>query len=422
MTKVTEDNIVVGLDIGTSIITAVVGEILPDGQISIIGVGSAPSKGMDKGGVTDFEAVVKAVGAAISSAEFMLQQICKIKTAYISLSGVHISSRIEKGMSTISDEEVTQDDMDRVIHTAKSIKISDDQRILHVIPQEFIIDYQEGIKNPLGLSGVRMEVSVHLITCHNDMARNITKAVERCGLQIDQLVFSGLASSNAVITEDERELGVCVIDIGAGTMDVAVWTGGALRHTEVFSYAGNSVTSDIAFAFGTPLSDAENLKVNYGCVLAELVNKDENVTVPSVGGRPSRTLQRQTLAGVIGPRYTELMTLVRDSLKEVLGNLKTSGIKHQLAAGIVLTGGASQIEGLSECAERVFDNQVRVGKPHNLKGVTEHVNDPSFSTAIGLLQYAKDSQINEETDYNTPSRTNIMSWYGKFKNWFENEF
>ena len=259
MTKTADDNIIVGLDIGTATVSALVGEVLPDGQINIIGAGSSPSRGMDKGGVNDLESVVKSVQRAVDQAELMAE--CQISNVFISISGRHIASRIEKGMGTISDEEVSQEDMDRAIHTAKSIKIGDEQRILHVIPQEFTIDYQEGIKNPLGLSGVRMEVSVHLISCHNDMARNIIKAVERCGLRVEHLVYSGLAASTAVITEDERELGVCVVDIGAGTMDVSIWTGGALRHTEVFSYAGNAVTSDIAFAFGTPVSDAEEIKV-----------------------------------------------------------------------------------------------------------------------------------------------------------------
>ena len=352
MTKIADDNIIVGLDIGTASVSALVGEVLPDGQINIIGSGSSPSRGMDKGGVNDLESVVKSVQRAVDQAELMAE--CKINNVYISLSGRHIASRIEKGMGTISDEEVSQDDMDRAIHTAKSIKIGDEQRILHVIPQEFTIDYQEGIKNPLGLSGVRMEVSVHLISCHSDMARNIIKAVERCGLKVEQLVFSGLASSNAVITEDERELGVCVVDIGAGTMDVSIWTGGALRHTEVFSYAGNAVTSDIAFAFGTPVGDAEEIKVKYGCALSELVSKDDTVNVPSVGGRPSRTLKRQELSGVIEARYAELMGFINQSVNSVQTKLRDDGIKHHLAAGVVLTGGAAQIEGLVECAERVF--------------------------------------------------------------------
>jgi cell division protein FtsA len=341
---------------------------------------------------------------------------------FISLSGRHIASRIEKGMGTISDEEVSQEDMDRAIHTAKSIKIGDEQRILHVIPQEFTIDYQEGIKNPLGLSGVRMEVSVHLISCHNDMARNIIKAVERCGLKVEHLVYSGLAASNAVITEDERELGVCVVDIGAGTMDVSIWTGGALRHTEVFSYAGNAVTSDIAFAFGTPVSDAEEIKVKYGCALSELVSKDDTVNVPSVGGRPSRSLQRQTLSEVIEPRYTELMGLVNQTIDTVQEKLREEGIKHHLAAGVVLTGGAAQIEGLVECAERVFRNQVRVGKPLEVSGLTDYVKEPYHSTAVGLLHYARDAGINDDTEYNEPSRSSVTGLFGRLRNWIQKEF
>jgi cell division protein FtsA len=326
-------------------------------------------------------------------------------------------------MGTIAEEEVSQDDMDRAIHTAKSIKIGEEQRILHVIPQEFTIDYQEGIKNPLGLSGVRMEVSVHLISCHSDMARNIIKAVERCDLKVEQLVFSGLASSNAVITEDERELGVCVVDIGAGTMDVSIWTGGALRHTEVFSYAGNAVTSDIAFAFGTPVGDAEEIKVKYGCALSELVSKDDTVNVPSVGGRPSRILKRQELSGVIEARYAELMGFINQSINTVQSQLREEGIKHHLAAGVVLTGGASQMEGMVECAERVFGaNRVRVGKPLEVSGLTDYVKEPFHSTAVGLLHYAKDSQINDDGEYSEPKRSSFTSVFSRMRNWIQKEF
>ncbi|UGA54349.1 cell division protein FtsA [Vibrio sp. VB16] len=421
MTKNADDNIIVGLDIGTASVSALVGELLPDGQVNIIGAGSSPSRGMDKGGVNDLESVVKSVQRAVDQAELMAE--CKISNVFISLSGRHIASRIEKGMGTIADEEVSQDDMDRAIHTAKSIKIGEEQRILHVIPQEFTIDYQEGIKNPLGLSGVRMEVSVHLISCHNDMARNIIKAVERCDLKVDQLVFSGLASSNAVITEDERELGVCVVDIGAGTMDVSIWTGGALRHTEVFSYAGNSVTSDIAFAFGTPVGDAEEIKVKYGCALSELVSKDDTVNVPSVGGRPSRILKRQELSGVIEARYAELMGFINQSVNTVQAQLREDGIKHHLAAGIVLTGGASQMEGLVECAERIFGaNRVRVGKPIEVSGLTDYVKEPYHSTAVGLLHYAKDSQMNDDGEYSEPKRSSFTSFFSRMRNWIQKEF
>ena len=423
MTKSTDENIVVGLDIGTATVSALVGEVLPDGQINILGAGSSPSRGMDRGGVNDLESVVKSIQRAVDQAELMAE--CEISSVYLSLSGKHIASRIEKGMGAISEEEVTQDDMDRVIHTAKSIKIGDEKRILHVIPQEFTIDYASGIKNPLGLSGVRMEVSVHLISCHNDMARNIIKAVERCNLKVEQLVFSGLASSNSVITEDERELGVCVVDIGAGTMDVSIWTGGALRHTEVYPYAGNAVTSDIAFAFGTPVNDAEKIKVKYGCALSELVSKDDTVNVPSVGGRPSRSLQRQTLSEVIEPRYTELMGLVNQTIETVQAKLREDGIKHHhLAAGVVLTGGAAQIEGIVECAERVFRNQVRVGKPLEVSGLTDYVKEPYHSTAVGLLHYAKDSQVHDESEYTEVKRTpsSMSGFFGKLRNWIQKEF
>ncbi|MGF1870681.1 cell division protein FtsA [Photobacterium indicum] len=418
MTKAADKKLIVGLDIGTSKVCALVGEVLPDGNVNVIGVGSSPSRGMDKGGVNDLESVVKSVQRAVDQAELMAD--CQISSVYLSLSGKHISCQTEKGMVPISDKEVTQDDVDNVIHTAKSVKISDEHRTLHVIPQEFAIDYQEGIKNPVGLSGVRMEASVHLITCHNDMARNIVKAVERCGLKVDHLIFSGLAASHAVLTPDERELGVCVVDIGGGTMDLAVWSGGALRHAEVIPYAGNVVTSDIAYAFGTPLGDAEEIKVKYGCALSELVSKDAKVDVPSVGGRPSRSLQSQTLAEVIEPRYSELLGLVNQKLIDIQDQMRDAGVKHHLAAGIVLTGGASQMEGLIECAERVFRNQVRIGKPLELNGLTDYVQAPHFATAVGLLHYGKDSQAFDDSDIE-PKRS-VSGLFTKISGWFKKEF
>ncbi|MDA9556382.1 cell division protein FtsA [Vibrio sp.] len=420
------ENILVGLDIGTSSITALVGEILPDEQINIIGAGSSPSRGMDKGGVNDLESVVKSVQRAIDQAELMSE--CSIEKVSISLSGNHIASRIENGMGTISDEEVSQDDIDRAIHTAKSVKVGDEQRILHVIPQEFTIDYQEGIKNPLGLSGIRMEVSVHLITCHNDMARNIIKAVERCGLEVENIVYSGLSSSSAVITEDERELGVCVVDFGAGTIDLAIWTNGALRHTEVIPYAGNAVTSDIAYAFSTPLNDAEEIKVKYGCALSELVSKDDTVNVPSVGGRSARSLQRQMLSEVIEPRYVELMDMIDDSIKGALTILEKQGTKSHLAAGVVFTGGASHIEGMVEAAERVFGGQVRIGKPLEVSGLTDYVKDPSHATAVGLLCYARDGRENDDLErldskrFSQKKQNGLSAHLNKFKNWMKREF
>ena len=358
------------------------------------------------------------VQRAIDQAELMAD--CQISSVYLALSGKHISCQNEIGMVPISEEEVTQEDVENVVHTAKSVRVRDEHRVLHVIPQEYAIDYQEGIKNPVGLSGVRMQAKVHLITCHNDMAKNIVKAVERCGLKVDQLIFAGLAASYSVLTEDERELGVCVVDIGGGTMDMAVYTGGALRHTKVIPYAGNVVTSDIAYAFGTPPSDAEAIKVRHGCALGSIVGKDESVEVPSVGGRPPRSLQRQTLAEVIEPRYTELLNLVNEEILQLQEQLRQQGVKHHLAAGIVLTGGAAQIEGLAACAQRVFHTQVRIGAPLNITGLTDYAQEPYYSTAVGLLHYGKESHLSGEAE--VEKRVSVGSWVKRLNNWLRKEF
>jgi cell division protein FtsA len=410
-----ERKLIVGLDVGTSKIAVVVGELLPDGELNIIGLGKSISRGMDKGGVNDLESVVKAVQRAKQEAEMMADM--KISSVYLSISGKHISSQDEIGMVAISEDEVTQDDVDNVIYTARSVRIRDEHRILHVIPQEYAIDYQERIKNPVGLSGVRMKAKVHLITCHNDMAKNIVKCAERCELQVDKLIFSALASSYAVVTDDEKELGVCVVDIGGGTIDIAVFYDGSLRHTSVFSYAGNAVTSDIAYAFGTPPTDAEEIKVNFGCAHAKLLERDDTIEVASVGGRPSRTLQRQTLAEVIEPRYSELFGMVEAELKTILESLKL----EKLAAGIVLTGGAAQIEGLVECAESVFNSQVRIGTPLNINGLTEYVNTPVYSTAVGLLQFGKEQQFEPTADV-VVERNNCNQLIKKITSWFKGGF
>lgn len=410
--------LLVGLEIGTVKVATLIGEILPDGMINIIGFGCCASKGMDKGGVNNLESVVKCVEYSVNQAELMSG--CQISSVYLSLSGKHISCKNEIGMLPISEEEVTQADVDSVIHIAKSVKIQDEHRILHVIPQDYSIDYQEGIKNPVGLSGVRMQAKVHLITCHNDMAKNIVKAVERCGLQVDQLIFSGLASSYAVLTADERELGVCVVDFGGGTMDIAIYTAGALRYIKVIPYAGNVVTSDIAYAFGTPVSDAEIIKVRYGCALESLVNKSENIEVPSVGGRPSRILQRYMLAEIIEPRYIELMKLVNTEIVQLQSQLRQLKIKHHLAAGIVLTGGASLIDGLVTCAQKVFHTQVRVASSINISGAIDTVIGPQFSTVIGLLHYGKESHVNDNLNIN--NKIKIKNWMKKINNWFKKEF
>jgi len=423
MSKVTDRNLIVGLDIGTSKISVLIGERLSDGQINVIGVGGQVAHGMDRGGVNDLESVVKSLQRAIQEAEMMAD--CKVHSAFLGITGKHISCQNEVGMVPIADEEVTQDDVDNVIHTARSVKIQNDHRILHVMPQEYAIDYQEGIKNPVGLSGVRMEAKVHLITCHNDMAKNMVKCVERCDLKVEQLIFSALASSYAVLTDDEKELGVCVVDIGGGTMDIAVYTGGALRHTAVIPYAGNSVTSDIAYAFGTPPTDAEEVKVQYGCAMGSLVSREDTIDVPSVGGRPARSLQRQTLSEVIEPRYTELLGMIKGELEKLQEQLKKQNVKHQLAAGVVLTGGAAQMEGLVELAEKILNCQVRLGSPQGVGGLTEYVQSPVHSTSVGLLNYGCEHQFMDVPVkiQNKPSLTKeLSSAFKRAHSWFKGEF
>lgn len=418
MTKTAERNLIVGLDIGTTKVAVLVGEVLPDGEINIIGLGTHSARGMDKGGVNDLESVVKSLQRAVDEAEMMAD--CHISSVFLGVSGRHIECRNEKGMVPISDEEVSQEDVDNVIHTAKSVRLPEEHRVLHVLPQEYSIDYQEGIKNPIGLSGVRMGAKVHLITCHNDMVRNIEKCVERVGLRVEQLIFSALASSYAVLTPDEKELGVCVVDMGGGTMDIAMFTGGALRYSKVIPYAGNTVTSDIAYAFGTPPVDAEAIKVRYGSALGRLVSKEDTIEVPSVGGRPARSLQRQTLAEVIEPRYCELLGLVQDEISKMQNELRAQGVKHQLAAGVVLTGGAAQIEGIVECAEQIFQCQVRVGEPENVRGLTDYVQAPVFSTAVGLLQYGKLHQSKGSRDSNV--KASVGGLFQRISNWLRGEF
>ncbi|AZQ85719.1 cell division protein FtsA [Colwellia sp. Arc7-635] len=411
MSKITERNLVVGLDIGTSKISVAVGEITPDNQLSIVGVGNQPARGMDKGGVNDLNLVIQSIQRAINEAELMAD--CHITSVYLGISGKHISCQNENGMVPINDKEVMQDDVDNVIHTARSVPISAERRMLHVLPQEYSIDCQDGIKSPIGMSGVRMEAKVHIVTCANDMAKNIVKCVERCDLKADQLIFSALASSYAVLTDDEKELGICVVDMGAGTMDIAVFTGGALRHTAVIPVAGNQVTSDIAKIFRTPLSHAEDIKVQYACALRQMVSMEENIEVPSVGGRPARSMSRHTLAEVVEPRYQELFELIQEELRE-------SGLEDQIAAGYVLTGGTAKMEGVVEFAEEVFQMPARVAQPSDVCGLKEYVNDPTYSTVVGLLHYGM--QASQQKNKEKSKSESVSSIGSRVLAWFKGEF
>ncbi|CUR53654.1 Cell division protein FtsA [Serratia symbiotica] len=418
MIKSTDKKLIVGLEIGTTKVSLIIGEILLDGIINIIGVGKCQSRGMNKGDINDLESIIKCVQSSIEQAEIMAD--CQISSVYLSLSGKHIHCQNEIGIAPISEETVTKEDVENVVHTAKSVRIHDEHRILHVIPQEYTIDYQNGIKNPIGLSGMRMQAKVHLITCHNDMAKNIIKSVERCGIKVDQLIFSGLASSYAILTDDERELGVCVVDIGGGTMDMVVYTNNALRYTKVFPYAGNIVTNDISYAFGISPSDSEIIKVQHGCALCSIISKDENVEVPSIRGRPASSLQRQILAEVIEPRYKELFHLINNEILKLQEKLQQQGLKHQLSAGIVLTGGATKIDGLISCAQQVFHIPVRIGKPINITSVIDYIQEPYYSTVIGLLHYGKEYYLNN--DISIKQYTSVGNWFKRINNWFKKEF
>ncbi|RLV58944.1 cell division protein FtsA [Parashewanella curva] len=411
MTKNQERNLIVGLDIGTSKVAVIIGEVLPDGEITVVGVGNHPSRGMDKGGVNDLDSIIRSVQRSLDQAELMAD--CQVTSVYLSISGKHISCQNENGMVSINDEEVTQEDVDNVIHTARSVKIPTERRILHVLPQEYAIDVQDGIKSPIGMSGMRMEAKVHIVTCANDMAKNITKSVERCGLKVDDLVFSGIASADATLTNDEKDLGVCLVDIGGGTTDIAVYTNGALRHCAVVPVAGNQVSSDIAKIFRTPLTHAEQIKVQFANARSAAVSREENIEVPSVGGRPSRSMSRHTLAEVVEPRYQEMFELI-------LQELRDSGFEDQIAAGIVLTGGTASIDGAVDVAEATFGMPVRVANPLAVKGLYEYIKQPIYSTGLGLLHYGARQLMNRENDRS--ERLGVTSFIGTVKSWFKGEF
>ena len=411
MTKSLDRDLIVGLDIGTAQIKAVVGEITADDRLSIVGVGTHVSRGMDKGGVNDLNLVVQAVQRAIDEAELMAD--CRVSSVYLGITGKHIRCQNESGMVPINDTEVTAEDVASVIHAAKSVPISAERRMLHVLPQEFSVDMQEGIKSPVGMSGVRMEAKAHIVTCANDMAKNIEKCVERCGLQVDQLIFTALASSYAVLTDDEKELGVCVVDVGGGTIDIAIFTNGALRHTAVIPVAGNQVTSDIAKIFRTPISHAEEIKVQYACALRSMVGKEESIEVPSVGGRPARSMSRHTLAEVVEPRYQELFELV-------LEEIRSSGLEEQIAAGVVLTGGTAKMEGAVEFAEDIFQMPVRIGQPMHVTGLKEYVQDPAYASVVGLLLYGKDARTQQKKAVDV--RDSVGSFVKRISSWFKGEF
>ncbi|MFT5225723.1 MAG: cell division protein FtsA, partial [Polaribacter sp.] len=378
MSKKSTNNLIVGLDIGTSKVVAIVGEITAEGGIDIIGIGTQPSRGLKKGVVVNIESTVLSIQRAVEEAELMAG--CQIRSVYAGIAGSHVRSINSHGIVAIKDKEVTAADVARVIDAAKAVAIPADQRILHVLPQEFIIDSSEGIRDPISMSGVRLEAKVHLVTGAMSAAQNIIKCVRRCGLEVDDIILEQLASSASVLTDDEKELGVCLVDIGGGTTDIAVFSDGAIRHTAVIPIAGDQVTNDIAVALRTPTQYANDIKIKYACALRQLATDDETIEVPSVGDREPRRLARQTLAEVVEPRYEELLSLVH-------AELRRSGFEEICAAGVVLTGGSSKMEGVIELAEEIFHMPVRLGYPQHVSGLVDVVRNPIHATGVGLLLF-----------------------------------
>ena len=411
MAKKTDKNLIVGLDIGTSKVVAIVGEISQNSEIEIIGLGSSRSRGLKKGVVVNIESTVHTIQRAIEEAELMAG--CEIHSVYTGIAGSHIRSLNSHGIVAIRDNEVSVNDVDRVIDAARAVAIPADQKILHILPQEFIIDSQEGIKEPIGMSGVRLEAKVHMVTGSVSSAQNIVKCVRRCGLDVDDIILEQLASSYAVLTEDEKELGVCLIDVGGGTTDIAVFTEGSIHHTAVIPIAGDQVTNDIAVALRTPTQYAEDIKVRYACALTQLANPEETIEVPSVGDRPARRLARQTLAEVVEPRYEELFSLVQ-------AELRRSGYEDLIAAGIVLTGGSSKMEGVIELAEEIFHMPVRVGVPQFVSGLSDVVKNPIYSTGVGLLLFGQ-RQINDSIP-GVHLNGSVKGVWERMKNWFQGNF
>ena len=412
MSKVREDkNLIVGLDIGTSKIVTIVAELLPEGTLKVIGLGQHPSRGLKKGVVINIDSTMQAIQRSIEEAELMAD--CKIKTVFTGIAGNHIKSLNSHGMVKIKDAEVTQMDVDRVVETARAVALPADQQILHILTQEFIIDGQDDVREPLGMSGMKLEVKVHIVTGAVAAAQNIVKCIKRCGLEVSDLILQPLASSMAVLTEDEKELGVCLVDIGGGTTDIAVFKNGAIRHTAVIAIAGDQITNDVAVAFRTPTQSAEDIKIKHGCALRQLADARESVEVPGVDGREARQLSLQTLAEVIEPRVVELYELV-------LQELRRSGMEEMIAAGIVITGGSAMMRGMLELGEEIFHMPVRMGMPRYVGGLSEVVSNPRYATGVGLILMGK-QQLERHLSVQMES-SSVGRVFDKMKSWFQGNF
>ena len=412
MSKVRDDkNLIVGLDIGTSKIVTIVAELLPEGTLKVIGLGQHVSRGLKKGVVINIDSTMQAIQRSIEEAELMAD--CKINTVFTGIAGSHIKSLNSHGMVKIKDAEVSQMDVDRVVETARAVALPADQQILHILTQEFIIDGQDDVREPLGMSGMKLEVKVHIVTGAVAAAQNIVKCIKRCGLEVSDLILQPLASSIAVLTEDEKELGVCLVDIGGGTTDIAVFKNGSIRHTAVIAIAGDQMTNDVAVAFRTPTQSAEEIKIKHGCALRQLADAREVVEVPGVDGRDARQLSIQTLAEVIEPRVVELYELV-------LQELRRSGMEEMIASGIVITGGSAMMRGMMELGEEIFHMPVRLGMPRYVGGLSEVVSNPRYATGVGLILMGKQQLERHLTGQMESS--SIGRIFDKMKSWFQGNF
>jgi cell division protein FtsA len=406
VTKDSKD-LIVGLDIGTSKIVAVVAQLLSDGRYEVIGLGQHESRGLKKGVVVDIEKTVTSIQKALEEAELMAD--CRIRTVTTGIAGSHIRSFNSSGMVAVKDKEVTEADVARVLETARAVSIPPDQQILHLLAQEFIIDGQEDIREPLGMSGVRLETKVHIVTGAVSAAQNIIKCVRRCGLEVDELMLQPLASSISVLSQDEKELGVALVDIGGGTTDIAIFTGGAIRHTAVIPIAGDQVTNDIAMAIRTATQDAEEIKKLYGVAKQVMVDPADRIQVPGLGDRPTRELSKQALAAVIEPRIEELFSLVQQVIRE-------SGYEEVLSSGVVLTGGTALLPGMVELGEDIFLKPVRVGVPQYQGGLSDLVCNPRYSTALGLLD---DARLRAQRGFKVQEQASgVKDTMRRMKDWF----
>ncbi len=411
MVKKSERNIITGLDIGTSKVVALVGEARDDGTIELIGIGRHPSRGLKRGVIVDIEATVNSIQRAVQDAELMAG--CEIRNVYTGIAGSHIRSINSHGIVAIRDKEVSQADVDRVIDAAKAVVIPADQKILHILPQEFIIDNQGSIREPVGMAGVRLEARVHIVTGSVSAAQNIAKCVHRCGLEVRDIILEQLASSHAVLTDDEKDLGVCLVDIGGGTTDIAIFFEGSIQHTAVIPIAGDQVTNDIAMALRTPTKSAEVIKMSHGCAMPELANASQMIDVLAVNERQGRKISTKALSDVVSARYEELFLLVRHELRR-------SGFEDLIAAGIVLTGGASKVNGGIELAEMCFEMPVRYGSAQKISGLVEATANPSLATGVGLLLHGFQQQY--EGGYNGPVLSDTQGMWTRMKKWFNGNF